>query len=228
MSLTVESDLVSKAEFARRRNVSQPRVSQWLKEGKISGPAIVGEGREARIRESIACQQLKQKLEPMQMTGNGLSTRLDAPAPGQAADVLPFAPPPAAAAPPAAMTPADSVEEKIKAARLELLERQNREKARDEAIRAGQLTDIEIATKATGREAARLIGMFEGALSNFATAIAAEFKLPQRDVLHQLRGEFRKFRADAAATARAAAEAVPATVEVDLATQEAQGETEET
>lgn len=212
MSLAVDNDLFSKGEFARRRNVSPGRVSQWLSEGKISGEAIEGEGRNARIRESVALRQLKRALEPMQMTGNGLSTRLAAPIA-----------PPADATPPAApgapqTTPAtpDSVEEKIKFARLELLARQNREKAREEAVRSGSLTDIEIATKVAGREAARLISLFEGALSNFATAIAAEFKLPQRDVLHRLRGEFRNFRAGAAAGARAAATAMPATVEVEL------------
>lgn len=222
MSLAVSDDVFSKGEFARRRNVSPGRVSQWISEGKISGAALVGEGRSARIRESIAVQQLRGKLEPMQMTGNGLSTRLDAPPP--TADVLPLAPAAApsgagSAAPPSAPLAGDTVEDKIKAARLELLERQNREKAREEAVRAGSLTDIEIATKVAGREASRLISLFEGALSNFATAIAAEFKLPQRDVLHQLRGEFRKFRADAAAAARKEAEALPSTVEVELTEQ---------
>lgn len=222
MSLAVSDDVFSKGEFARRRNVSPGRVSQWISEGKISGAALVGEGRSARIRESVAVQQLRGKLEPMQMTGNGLSTRLDAPPP--TADVLPLAPaaaPPAAASavPPSTPPAGDTVEDKIKAARLEALERANREAERDEAVKSGRLTDIELATRITGREAARLISLFEGALSNFATAIAAEFKLPQRDVLHQLRGEFRKVRADAAAAARKEAEALPSTVEVELTEQ---------
>ena len=45
---------ISKGEFARRRNVTPARVSQWLSEGKISGAAIVGEGRGALIDEEIA------------------------------------------------------------------------------------------------------------------------------------------------------------------------------
>jgi hypothetical protein len=230
VSLAVDNDLFSKGEFARRRNVTPGRLSQWLSEGKIFGEAIVGEGRNARIRESVALRQLKAKLEPMQMTGNGLSTKLDAPAAATTAAVLPLAPqaapPGAPSSPPPPIAGGDSVEEKIKAARLELLERQNREKAREEAVRSGSLTDIEIATKVAGREASRLISMFEGALSSFANAIAAEFKLPQRDVLHQLRGEFRKFRADASAETRSQAVDMPATVEVELSEDESDGETE--
>lgn len=213
MSLAIDNDVFSKAEFARRRNVKPPRVSQWLDEKKIFGDAIVGEGRTARIRESVALAQLRKTLDPMQMAGNGVSTRLQPAAPAPIADVLPFAPPAAPSAP----SPIDSVEEKIKAARLEQLERKNRDEQREEAVKSGRLTDLEVATRIAGREASRLINLFEGALSNFATAIAAEFKLPQRDVLHQLRGEFRKFRADAAASSRDQANALPATVEVDLA-----------
>lgn len=206
-----DPDVISKAEFARRRGVSPGRVSQWISEKKIFGAAIVGEGRFAQIRESIACEQLRRALDPMQMTANGLSTKLDAPLPV----VLPFERPPADGAAPSPSP--GTIEDKIKAARLEGIERQNREARRDEAVKAGRLTDLEVATRATGREVARLVNMFEGSLSNFATAIAAEFKLPQRDVLHLLRSEFRKFRADAAAAAREVAKTLPAMVDVELA-----------
>lgn len=228
MSLAVDSDLFSKGEFARRRGVSPGRVSQWISGGKISGAAIVGEGRNAQIRESVAIQQLRRTLDPMQMTGNGLGTQLAALAPTAppTADVLSFAP---AAAPGTAppLVLGDTVEDKIKAQRLELLERQNREAARDEALKAGRLADLAVTQQVTGREAARLINLFEGALSNFATAIAAEFKLPQRDVLHHLRGEFRKFRADAAAKTREAAEVLPEVVDIDLAPAKNKSENEE-
>lgn len=222
-----DPDVISKGEFAKRRGVSPGRVSQWISEKKILGAALVGEGRSAQIRESVAVAQLRHKLDPMQMTANGLTTNLASPAspasPIQApalppiADVLPFAAPPAA---PISPVPDDSVEAQIKAARLEQIARQNREGQRQEAVAAGRLTDAAQAKQVAGREAARLVNLFEGSLSNFATAISAEFRLPQRDVLHLMRREFRKFRAETTRETRARAEEIPALVEVDLSADE--------
>lgn len=68
--------LITKTEFARRRNVSQGRVTQWIAAGKISGDAIQGEGRHARIDELLACRQLSERLAPEQRRANGLATNL--------------------------------------------------------------------------------------------------------------------------------------------------------
>lgn len=70
--------IVTKAEFARRRNVSPSRVTQWITEGKISGEAIHGTGRAARIDDLLACQQLSERLDPDQRRANGLATILAA------------------------------------------------------------------------------------------------------------------------------------------------------
>lgn len=233
MSLAVDNDLFSKGEFARRRNVTPGRVSQWISEGKISGDALDGEGRSAKIRESVALRQLKAKLEPMQMTGNGLGTRLGAaPAasPPSAADVLPLAPaatePAPTASPTSALPPlviGDSVEEKIKGGRLEQIQRQNREAQREEAVRNGQLTEAEEASKQAAKNTVQLMATFEAKLSDFATAISAAFKIPQRDVDHLLRSEFRKMRADVAADYSARAEALPEKVEIELDVDVAEG-----
>lgn len=211
---TNDPDVITKAEFARRREVSAGRVSQWISEGKIAGNALVGEGRAAKIRESVAVAQLRQKLDPMQMTANGLSTKLDAPALPQLpleATAASVAPPPATDVP-----PRDSIEERIKQQRLEQIERANRNDRREEAQRAGRLVEAALVSQATGREITKLVASFEGKLSDFATAIAGQFKLSQRDVLHLLRAEFRKFRAGAAASAAAEADAMPTLVEIDL------------
>jgi hypothetical protein len=229
VSLALDHDLFSKGEFARRRNVTPGRLSQWLSEGKISGDAIVGEGRNARIRESVACRQLKVKLEPMQMTGNGLSTRLEASEQPRQADTLPLeqpAAPSASDAPPSLTTRIDSVEEKIKLGRLEQIERQNREGRRQEAVAAGRLTDADEAKAQAAKSTVRLVAMFEGALSDFATAIAGEFKLPQRDVLHLLRTKFRDVRAQAAGELKTQAEALPTMVGVEIEGGEAETETD--
>jgi DNA-binding transcriptional regulator YdaS (Cro superfamily) len=62
---------VSKSAFAALRGVSPGRVSQWISEGKLSGPAIEGEGRNALINVAIACQQLGVTLDPVQSAVNG-------------------------------------------------------------------------------------------------------------------------------------------------------------
>lgn len=50
------------------------RVSQWISEGKLSGDAIVGTGRSARIDESLACAQLEARLDASQREANGRRT----------------------------------------------------------------------------------------------------------------------------------------------------------
>ena len=69
-------DVVAKGEFARLCNVVPGRVTQWITAGKISGEALVGVGRSARIRVAVAQAQLKRHLDPNQMTANGVRTRL--------------------------------------------------------------------------------------------------------------------------------------------------------
>jgi hypothetical protein len=226
VNAALDIDVISKGEFARRRGVSAGRVSQWLSEGKITTDAIVGEGRSAQIRESVACAQLRQRLDPMQMTANGLSTQLGGPpapvatpaavAPAPGSDMLPLQAAASAGALPV-LPVTESLEEKIKRQRLEQLERDNRKGVREEAIAAGMLTDAAAAKALVGRATAQLITTFEGALSDFATAISAEWQLPQRDVLHLLRTKFREVRAGAASAARAQAEQLPDVVDYEFA-----------
>lgn len=186
---------ISKAEFARRRNVSPGRVSQWLAEGKIHGAAIVGEGRNALIDEELGCQQLGQKLDIDQRHANGLRTNLEAatepPAPEKAS---PFEP---------------STTDKIAEARLELLQRQIRDKETEEAVQLGLLTETAEARRVTGQQIAQVIARVEGALPEIASRLAAVFKLQQRDVLHELRGAWREVRQAAAIEARERAEPLP-------------------
>ena len=208
---------ISKSEFARRRNVSAPRVSQYIEEGKIDGAALVGQGRDQKIVESIACEQLRERLNASQRLGmNGLGTKLDAPAPQQTEPPTPTA----ASAPPAQVLPfpprGDAVSDQIARERLEQLQRVNRRQAIEEAAEAGRLTDAALATQMTGRAASQMVNVFEGSLPELATAIASKFGLPQRDVMHLLRAEFRKVRASAAALMRRQAEALPSTVPIEI------------
>lgn len=203
---------ISKSEFARRRAVSAARVSQWIGAGQISGEALVGEGRDAQIIESIACAQLKRRRDISQGLGaNGISTRLDAPA---------LAPLPTKSDAPVLPFPkgSDLVADQIARERLDQLQRVNRREALEEAAEAGRLTDSAAAAQAAGRMAAQMVTVFEGALPELAGAFATKFEVPHRDALHLLRGEFRKVRASAAALLRRQAQDMPAMVAVEIGT----------
>ena len=60
---TAGSGVVSKGEFARLINVTPGRVSQYIAEGKIFGPALGGEGHSAQIVVEVAREQLRKRLD---------------------------------------------------------------------------------------------------------------------------------------------------------------------
>jgi len=196
------SDVVTKSAFASLIGVSAGRVSQFLSEKKIFGDALVGEGRCARIRVSVACQQLKRNLDISQRFGNGITTRLDQPSP--VSEVGP---------------PADPIEEQLKREKLEQLQRLNRKAAREEAEKVGRLTDSDLARQQMGRIATQVVTIFEGSAAEIANTIAATFNLPPRDVVHLVRGEFRKVRASAAKALRRGVDGVPLVAQVEVGEQ---------
>ena len=120
---------------------------------------------------------------------------------------------PAASSTPAAPKP-DTVEDQLKRAKLEEQLRRNRIQAADEALRQGMLMSADDAREQMTRIAGMMLQIFEGALPDFAAAMAAQFDIPQRDVLHLLRAEFKKVRKTAAMKERARADEV----EKDVAT----------
>lgn len=187
---------ISKTEFARRRNVTKARLSQWIKAGKISGAAIVGTGRNAKIDEALACRQLDETLDIDRRFGSGLKTNLQ-PTVGDAPIV-------------------NTVERRIAEQKLEEILRRNRQAATQESVDLGELCTVEAARQQTVREVAQVVARFEGSLTELASAIAARFKLPQRDVLHLLRGKWRTIRSAAAIEARERAEPMRQTVGYDL------------
>ena len=66
--------------------------------------------------------------------------------------------------------------------------------------------DADDARERMTRIAGMMLQIFEGALPDFAAAMAAQFDVPQRDVLHLLRAEFKKVRKTAAMKERARAD----------------------
>lgn len=200
--------LVNKSSFADLCHVSPARVSQWIADKKLFGEALVGEGRHARVRVTVACAQLKRTLDLSQRLGdNGISTKLDG-----VADLLPQP----ALPPNSPFSSPDTIEDQFKREKLESVTRANRRAAREEAESIGRLTDSSLAQQQMGRVAAQLITVFEGAIPEIAAACAAAFNISHRDVVHVLRGEFRKTRANAARALQRNFENVPSLISIEL------------
>jgi hypothetical protein len=158
---------VSKSEFAAMIGVSRGRVSQWLRERKIDGAALIGEGRATRINVDLARRQLDARLDLGQRIGaNGK-----------------------------ALLSVDATNTALKAARLRQLTLANERAAEEAKLREGRYIVTDDARQEMGRIAGRLIASFEGALSELADAIAANSSMPQRDALHVLRASWRAIRA---------------------------------
>jgi hypothetical protein len=174
----METQVATKAEFAAMIRVSPGRVSQLIAEGKLGSLELQGTGRSAKVRVPEALAALKLKLDMSQMTGNGSGTRLN---------VAPVAAVPKVDAP---QTPEDQIEFRFKQAKLEQQEAINRKIAEEEKARAGVYMLADEARAEAAKLAGQLLQAFEGGLTDMATALAAEYKLPQRDVVHLMRTQF--------------------------------------
>ena len=200
--------VMTKAEFAAFMNVSRPAVSQWITRRILDGEALVGEGRKAKINVAIAVDQVRRKRDLGQSLGNGIATRTEARGEVRAEPAGPTpdpAPPPVRSpdpGPPPAPEDPDparlSLEDRLKAERLRGELMKNKRLAEEEALRGKALMPAAEARAEMDRIAGMLLQIFEGALPEMATAIAAAHGLPQRDVLHGLRQSFRKVRDSAA------------------------------
>lgn len=199
---------VSKGEFASIIGVSPGRVSQYLAEGKITAAALEGSGRNAKIRVEQAKADLRLTLDVSQRLGNGHETRLDSDA---------GFPPPTASSPSASTATQSGLDYEIKQQKLEQLRRNNRSAAIAEAADKGRFIETEAARAELNKLASSMMMIFEGCLNDFATAISAEFKIPSRDVLHLLRGEFLKARAKEAKKNGGAMADLPETIESVIA-----------
>lgn len=236
-----EHQHMSQADFARTCGVSRAAVSQWKSKDILRDDAFTKPGKTGKIIYGVAIEQVRRNRDIGQSLGNGIATRTtvgDAPqvqpatapdpepAPVQqpslpmaeaATDERPTPEAPSASSTSAAPKP-DTVEDQLKRAKLEQQLRTNRIQAADEALRQGMLMDADDAREQMTRIAGMMLQIFEGALPDLAAAVAAQFDVPQRDVLHLLRAEFKKVRKTAAMKERARADDVKkeATTSVEL------------
>jgi hypothetical protein len=195
---------MTKSEFAAHIGVSKGRVSQFLKEGKLFGDAIVGTGRRARICAPIASEQLRRTLNLDRRLGANGRVKLDGEPP--AAPLLPTLPTPPA-------NPLALLEDEIRRENLERVRLANEESREKKAERAGRYVRSADVKQQMGRLAASMVNLFEGALGEFATAIAAQSGMASRDALHVLRSTFRAVRERHERAESQAAAALPVLVE---------------
>ncbi|CAD7036491.1 hypothetical protein RHAB21_02531 [Pseudorhizobium halotolerans] len=204
---------VTKGEFAAIIGVSPGRVSQYLTEGKISPGALLGAGRNAKIIVERAKQDLRMSLDIGQRLGNGIDTRLDPVSGPDAQDDAGPVPTATSAPPPLQQS---GIDYEIKQQKLEQIRRANRNAAIADAQSSGRLMETDHGRAEMTRIASSMMLIFEGGLTDFASAVASEFKVQQRDVLHLLRREFRKVREKAAKQAQAEAVDMPLSVASSL------------
>lgn len=66
---------VSKSEFARLVNRSPACITKWINTGKLTAPALIGEGYRARIDPDAARAQLRLTLDPAQQLAQAAPMR---------------------------------------------------------------------------------------------------------------------------------------------------------
>lgn len=213
--------VVPKSEFARLLSITPGRVSQYIAEGKLHGPALAGEGRSAQIVVEVAREQLRQRLDHRRL-GTALgSTRLGS---SPAAMTPPVAASPGAAPvpPPAPTIPLPTgsfaggdVVDEIQRERLKQIRAANRRQEEEERRRRGELAPTSEVNAALRKLATRMLAVMDGGLAAMAAQAAAKLQVPQRDLLHELKVEWRKVREAAEAELRQQVAALPATVSYD-------------
>jgi hypothetical protein len=223
--------LMTQAEFARDRGVSRAAVSQWKSRGILTEAAFAGSDKTGRLIYDVAVNEVRRNRDIGQSLGNGVATRTAPTEAGaEGAGQMQDGPrPPTSPRPPAPNTQAqdevtgpapaparETIEDQLKRAKLEEQLRRNRIMASEEAERQGRLLAAADARQQMARVAGLMLQIFEGALPNIADAMAAQFGVPQRDVLHLLRAEMRKVRSAAARNERARSQDVERNVTARL------------
>lgn len=221
MTMQVAAEHLSQADFARFMGVSRAAVSQWKTKGILTDAAFTELSKKGKVVVAVAVDEAGRNRDIGQTLGNGMETGLSAGVALPAAVVVKVVAPvavsvqpdllgaapvaPVAEQSPGGFLPSQSerVQEQLRIAKLEQQLRTNRMQAADEAKLRGMLMASDDAREQMARVASMMMQIFEGSLIDFASKIASQFDVPQRDVLHLLKGEFRNVRTTAASKERA-------------------------
>jgi hypothetical protein len=181
--------IVSKSQAAKILNVSKTRITQYLHDGRISGDAVIGEGRHAKIDIDLARAQLNDRLAAAQIGVNGLETQLDA--------------------------SSESLGEQIKAERLAQEKMKTRRMEAEEKELHGHWMLTADVVPQFNRIVTEMMITFEDAMKDMAAAVAVEMQVDRRRVLVAMRGEFLAWRHREVERRKLAAAEIPELAEVE-------------
>lgn len=189
--MSLAADIMTKSAFAAHVGVSAGRISQYIAERKIFGDALEGEGRNAKIRASVAVEQLRKTLDPSQRFGaNGAATR-SAPV----ASELSFDGPEKPKAPVKPTVIADPFIDEVAAEKLKQQKITTARMEREEALELGRYMLTDDARREMVKAVAEAFKVMEQAIPEMAKAIAAQFSVSTHDATHVLLKAFRDHRA---------------------------------
>lgn len=189
--MSLAADIMTKSAFAAHVGVSAGRISQYIAERKIFGDALEGEGRNAKIRASVAVEQLRKTLDPSQRFGaNGAATR-SAPV----ASELSFDGPEKPKAPLKPTVIVDPFIDEVAAEKLKQQKITTARMEREEALELGRYMLTDDARREMVKAVAEAFKVMEQAIPEMAKAIAAQFSVSTHDATHVLLKAFRDHRA---------------------------------
>lgn len=177
-------DVVSKSEFARLIGVSKPRVSQLISEGKITGDAIEGEGRSAKIIVPVARRQLNATLDIDQRAANGRAdlsldhSIVDGPGDGVSEPG------------PKVM----NTDDLYKQERLRKIQHENEDLEEKRRERKGEYVRADSVRSTVSRHVGNMIDELEADLGHWAEELSAETGGSVKDIKHSLKKLFRGAR----------------------------------
>ncbi|WP_262516504.1 hypothetical protein [Agrobacterium tumefaciens] len=194
--MNLASDVMTKGDFAAAIKVSPGRVSQYISSGQIHGPALEGEGRNARIVASIAMQQLQRTLDPSQrFGGNGAALKAGN-------DLFPAGtqPSPAPTASKPSTLPLSPPVDELAELRIRR-ERVATERAeREEQLEIGRYMLADDARREIAKAVAAAFAVMDQGIAEIASELSEKFSVPQRDLQYALTKSFRGVRERAAVT----------------------------
>lgn len=191
------ADIMNKSDFAALVRRHPSFVTRCIDDGKLSGDALVGTGRSARIRVAPALQQLAMKLDLGQQLAQA-APLLPSPAASTLAGAAGVDRAAAGAAPPAAV---DGLQDPLALERAEQVRLRNEVlrgtidlQAREAAVAAGQLVDAQAVSRALTRQLSPLFNIFDELPATIAKPLADEFGLEYPRVLIAVKQAIRRQR----------------------------------
>lgn len=177
--------IITKQEFAARKNRKPSAISNWIAAGKISRGALVGEGVRARIWVEQAERDLEVGLDPGQQSAQPVPVTASTPA---AAD----------SGPRAAALPEDEDLRRRRKADADRAEHEAEAAGRKLLVDSGRYVVAADAAAAWGREAAKMVSDVETFMSTtLSREIAEKHGLDWRALSVEMRESFRKHRSTA-------------------------------